>query len=97
MAIEKGLKIPIVYNCGGYEKAETLRVLEGIVDIYMPDAKYSDPAPAKKFSNASDYFEVCKKALKEMHRQVGDLKVNEEGVASPREAFLSATWFYPII
>lgn len=81
IAIEKGLKIPIVYNCGGYEKVETLRLLEGIVDIYMPDVKYSKAGPAKRFSNASDYFQVCRKALKEMHRQVGDLRVNEEGLA----------------
>ncbi len=81
IAIEKELKIPIVYNCGGYEKVETLRLLEGIVDIYMPDVKYSDSAPAKRFSNAPDYFEVCRKALREMHRQVGDLRVNEEGLA----------------
>jgi len=81
VAIEKGLKIPIVYNCGGYEKVETLRLLEGIVDIYMPDVKYSEAGPAKKFSNAPHYFEVCRKALKEMHRQVGDLKVSEEGIA----------------
>ena len=81
VAIEKGLKIPIVYNCGGYEKVETLRLLEGIVDIYMPDVKYSEAGPAKKFSNALHYFEVCRKALKEMHRQVGDLEVSEEGIA----------------
>lgn len=81
IAIEKGLKLPIVYNCGGYEKVETLRLLEGIVDIYMPDVKYSEADPAKKFSNAPDYFEVCKEALNEMHRQVGDLKVSEEGIA----------------
>jgi len=81
VAIEKGLKIPIVYNCGGYEKVETLRLLEGIVDIYMPDVKYSSSGSAKKFSNAPDYFEVCRKALKEMHRQVGDLEVSEEGLA----------------
>jgi len=62
MAIEKGLKIPIVYNCGGYEKVETLRLLESIVDIYMPDVKYSDSSPAKRFSNAPDNIEVCRKA-----------------------------------
>ena len=81
VAIEIGLKIPIVYNCGGYEKVETLRLLEGIVDIYMPDVKYSEAAPAKKFSNALHYFEICRRVLKEMHRQVGDLEVNEEGFA----------------
>jgi len=80
-ACKMGLKLPLVYNCGGYEKVETLRLLEGIFDIYMPDIKYSDPEVARKYSNAEDYFEVAKKALKEMHRQVGDLKVNEEGVA----------------
>jgi putative pyruvate formate lyase activating enzyme len=81
IAIEKGLRVPIVYNCGGYEEARTLRLLERIVDIYMPDVKYSSSGPAKRFSNAPHYFEVCRKALKEMHRQVGDLKVNEEGIA----------------
>jgi len=80
-AIKKGLKVPLVYNCGGYEKVETLRLLEGIFDIYMPDIKYSDPEAARKYSNAPDYFEVCKKAVKEMHRQVGDLKVDERGIA----------------
>ncbi|MDY6965633.1 MAG: radical SAM protein, partial [Halobacteriota archaeon] len=75
-AAERGLKIPIVYNCGGYESVETLRLLEGIVDIYMPDMKYSDSENAKRYSNAPDYFEVCKDAVREMHSQVGDLKVN---------------------
>jgi len=81
LAIEKGLSIPLVYNCGGYEKVETLKLLEGIIDIYMPDIKYSDPEVARKYSGAPDYFEQCKKAVKEMYRQVGDLKVNDKGIA----------------
>lgn len=80
-AIEKGLKVPLVYNCGGYEKVETLRLLEGIFDIYMPDIKYADSGAAKKYSNAPDYFDVCRQGIKEMHRQVGDLKIGEDGIA----------------
>ncbi len=76
-AIEGGLNIPIVYNCGGYESIETLKILEGIIDIYMPDFKYSDPNVARKYSLAEDYPEVAKKAIKEMHRQVGDLVIED--------------------
>jgi len=81
IAIEKGLHIPLVYNCGGYESKRTIELLNGIVDIYMPDIKYSDEASAGKYSNAPDYFAVCKEAVKEMHRQVGDLTVDERGIA----------------
>jgi len=81
IAVEKGLHIPIVYNCSGYEAKSTIELLDGIVDIYMPDIKYSDAENAKKYSNAPDYFDRCKEALKEMHRQVGDLKVDENGIA----------------
>jgi putative pyruvate formate lyase activating enzyme len=81
IAIEQGLRIPLVYNCGGYESSRTIELLDGIVDIYMPDIKYSDPEVAKRYSNAPDYFEVCKAAVKEMHRQVGDLAVDERGIA----------------
>jgi len=80
-AAEKGLNLPLVYNSGGYDSVETLKILEGIFDIYMPDFKYSDAEVAKRFSNASDYPEVAKIALKEMHRQVGDLVVNSDGIA----------------
>ncbi|MBU4311276.1 MAG: radical SAM protein [Candidatus Omnitrophica bacterium] len=80
LAKTKGLKLPLVYNCGGYESIEVLRILDGIIDIYMPDMKYSDNKVAKKYSFAPDYFEVSKKAIKEMHRQVGDLKV-KKGIA----------------
>ena len=81
ISIEKGLRIPLVYNCGGYEAKSTIELLDGIVDIYMPDIKYGDVENAKKYSNAPDYFDRCKEAVKEMHRQVGDLKVDESGIA----------------
>jgi len=70
-----GLAVPIVYNCGGYERVETLRLLEGTVDIYMPDAKYWDGGSARRYSNAPDYPDVMRAALREMQRQVGDLQV----------------------
>lgn len=79
-AKEKGLEIPLVYNCGGYESLEALKILDGIIDIYMPDMKYSNSTVSEKFSFAPDYFEVSKKVIKEMHRQVGDLVV-DKGVA----------------
>ncbi len=79
-AIEKGLNLPLVYNCGGYESVEVIKLLDGIIDIYMPDIKYSNPEQAKKYSNAEDYFERAKEAVLEMHRQVGDLEV-KEGIA----------------
>ncbi len=81
IAREQGLDIPIVYNCGGYESVEVLKLFEGIVDIYMPDFKYGDDEVAKELSNAPGYVGVAKKAIKEMHRQVGDLVVDARGVA----------------
>ncbi|MGC8765213.1 MAG: radical SAM protein [Brevinematia bacterium] len=81
IAIEGGFSLPLVYNCGGYESVETLRLLDGIVDIYMPDFKYGDNKIAKLYSNAEDYFEVCLSALKEMQRQTGDLRLDERGLA----------------
>ena len=80
-AIEKGLRLPIVYNCSGYESIEVIRLLEGIVDIYMPDVKYMEEKYSKRFSSAPDYPEVIRKVLKEMHRQVGDLTTNSKGIA----------------
>lgn len=80
VAQEEGLHVPVVYNCGGYESVETLRLLEGIVDIYMPDIKYADDECAKKYSDAPHYWDVVRSALKEMHRQVGDLVV-DRGIA----------------
>lgn len=67
----KGLRIPIVYNCSGYEKVETLKLLDGYVDIYLPDLKYLNHEPAMKYSNCSNYFENASEALKEMVRQIG--------------------------
>ncbi len=81
MAMKRGLKIPIVYNTSGYEKVEILRYLDGVVDIYLPDAKYSDKNLAKRLSLAYDYPEVNRLALKEMAKQVGNLKLGEDGVA----------------
>jgi putative pyruvate formate lyase activating enzyme len=81
IAIEKGLKIPLVYNTSSYDSLEVLKLLDGIIDIYLPDARYSDDKVALKYSNAPSYFEIMKAAIKEMHRQVGDLIVNEEGIA----------------
>jgi putative pyruvate formate lyase activating enzyme len=80
-AIEKGLRLPIVYNCSGYESLEVIRLLEGVVDIYMPDAKYMDGRHSEELSNAPDYPEVLKAVLKEMHRQVGDLTADSKGIA----------------
>jgi putative pyruvate formate lyase activating enzyme len=80
LAAQQGLRLPIVWNCGGYESVEALKLLEGIVDIYMPDIKYGTEPPAKKYSAAPDYFEVAKAAVQEMHRQVGDLVI-EGGLA----------------
>jgi putative pyruvate formate lyase activating enzyme len=80
-AAEQGLEIPIVYNSSGYDGKQALRLLDGIVDVYMPDLKYADNQVAKKLSGPSDYWEVATTALKEMHRQVGDLKLDDEGIA----------------
>lgn len=81
IARTKGLKIPTVYNCGGYESIEPLRLLAGTIDIYMPDAKYLNPDSSGKYSFAQDYPEVMKSALLEMHRQVGDLEI-KDGLAT---------------
>jgi putative pyruvate formate lyase activating enzyme len=80
IAADLGLHIPIVYNCGGYEAVETLRLLDGIIDIYMPDAKYGDDTVAMALSHAPDYVPTMHAALKEMYRQVGDLVITD-GVA----------------
>ena len=78
-AIDHGLNIPLVYNCGGYESLESIKLLDGIIDIYMPDVKFADRKAAEKYAQAPDYPEVVKKALKEMHQQVGDFHINKEG------------------
>jgi len=81
LAVRAGLYLPLVYNSGGYDCVETLKLLDGIVDIYMPDMKYSDERTAEQLSGTKDYPEVNKAAIKEMHRQVGDLQLDEQGVA----------------
>ena len=80
-AIEMGLQIPLVYNCGGYEAIETIKLLDGIIDIYMPDAKYSSGEVSGRLSGVDDYPQVNRRALLEMHRQVGDLELDDRGVA----------------
>jgi putative pyruvate formate lyase activating enzyme len=82
IAYERGLKIPLVYNCGGYDSLKTLKMLDGVVDIYMPDAKYSDEKIARELSHAPNYPETMKIAIREMHRQVGDLELDHRGIAT---------------
>ena len=81
IAIEKDLCLPIVYNSSGYDSVETLKLLDGVVDIYMPDLKFASSELAARYCNAPDYPETAKAALKEMHRQVGDLVLDERGIA----------------
>ena len=80
IAIKGGLNLPLVYNTGGYELASIIKLLDGIVDIYLPDMRYADSFEAKKYSSAPDYPLFNQKAVKEMHRQVGDAQINAEGV-----------------
>jgi len=80
-AKQDGLTVPVVYNSGGYDSVQTLDLLSGFIDIYMPDFKYSDPEISARLSDAADYPDVCKKALGEMHRQVGELLIDKSGVA----------------
>lgn len=81
IARDSGLNIPIVYNTNAYDSLEVLKVLEGIIDIYMPDAKYSNNEISVALSSAPDYFEIMKKSIKEMQRQVGDLVIDDRGIA----------------
>jgi putative pyruvate formate lyase activating enzyme len=81
LAVSRGLHLPLVYNTGGYDSLETLELLDGIIDIYMPDMKYSDEKNAERFSGVKDYPQVNRAAVREMHRQVGDLQIDEQGVA----------------
>ena len=80
IARSHGLRLPIVYNTNGYEKVETLKMLEGYVDIYLPDFKYSDNDLGKRLSKVDNYFEIVTDALKEMYRQTGKAVFNEEGI-----------------
>ncbi len=81
IAVENGLRVPLVFNTGGYDRVQTLSLLDGIMDIYMPDFKFWDNDVAEKACMASDYREVTCRAVKEMHRQVGDLNIDEKGIA----------------
>lgn len=80
-AIEKGLNVPLVYNSGGYDAVETIQLMEGIFDIYMPDFKYADDKIAKLLSGAEDYYEVAGAAITEMYQQVGGLKLDDSLLA----------------
>lgn len=80
LARKQGLKLPIVYNTNGYEKVETLKMLEGYIDIYLPDFKYSDNKLAKRLSKVDNYFEITTEALKEMYRQTGKAIFDDRGI-----------------
>lgn len=80
-AIAGGLNLPLVYNCGGYESLEALGLLEGVFDLYMPDLKFANSQIGLAYCAVPDYFEVARAALKEMHRQGGDLRMDERGIA----------------
>lgn len=80
-AVEGGLSVPLVYNTGGYDPVELLKLLDGVVDIYMPDIKFGDDAAGEKYLGVKEYFTTARKALKEMYRQVGNLAVDANGVA----------------
>ena len=81
LAIDKGLTVPLVYNSSGYDSVDTLKLLDGIIDIYMPDFKFWDGDSAKRYAKAFDYPERARAAVKEMQRQVGELVINEQGSA----------------
>ena len=80
-AAERGLRLPLVYNTGGYDSLKTLELLDGVVDIYMPDFKFASAEASERFLHARDYPDVAKTAVKEMYRQVGDLTFDERGIA----------------
>lgn len=81
IAIEKGLRIPLVYNSNGYDSLDTIKLLDGIIDIYLPDIKYSNNTYARKYSGAKNYVQVSRLAIKEMYNQVGLLQTDENGIA----------------
>jgi putative pyruvate formate lyase activating enzyme len=81
IAARAGLRLPLVYNTGGYDSVETLRLLDGVIDIYMPDMKYSNPQVARRYSKVIQYPQANQAAVREMHRQVGDLRLDERGLA----------------
>lgn len=79
-SLTEPLPVPVVYNCGGYESVEALKTLEGKIQVYLPDLKYSDNSLALKYSNAPNYFETATDAIIEMYRQVGDYELDENGI-----------------
>jgi putative pyruvate formate lyase activating enzyme len=81
IAARQGLQLPLVYNTGGHDSPEALTLLDGVIDIYMPDVKYGDSRVARRYSRVRDYVEVNRATLREMHRQVGDLVLDEQGIA----------------
>jgi putative pyruvate formate lyase activating enzyme len=81
IAAERGLRLPLIYNSGGYDRIETLQLLAGIVDVYMPDMKFADSQTAAPYLGVKDYAEINRAAVQEMHRQVGDLIMNDTGIA----------------
>lgn len=81
LAAERGLRLPLVYNTGGYDSLQALALLDGVVDIYMPDMKYGDAARARTYSHVRDYIRHNQAAVREMHRQVGDLVIGDDGIA----------------
>ena len=81
IAAEAGLHLPLVYNSGGYDSLESLQLLDGVVDIYMPDMKYANAKIARRYSKIPNYPAMNQKAVKEMHRQVGNLLIDEQGLA----------------
>ena len=81
LAVESGLRLPLVYNTGGYDALPTLQLLDGVVDIYMPDLKYADASVGERLSRVPDYPAISQQAAREMHRQVGDLIVDDRGIA----------------
>lgn len=81
IAADRGLRLPLVYNTGGYDSIEALKLLDGVVDIYMPDMKYGDSELAKHYSHTPDYVNANQVAVREMHRQVGDLRLSADGIA----------------
>ncbi len=82
IARDRGLDLPVVWNCGGYERPEILERLEGVVDVYMPDVKWSDDGAAATYSKAPNYWTNVRESLREMHRQVGDLEIDDTGLAT---------------
>ena len=81
-AANAGLRVPLVYNTGGYDSLETLQLLDGVVDMYMPDLKFMDSHISKELMTAEDYPQIVRNAILEMHRQVGDLQINDDGIAT---------------